>query len=106
MGVTINEVKDVKTIVYWNPKKKWNHGVYLKNIPAILISLITDSKIETLKIKASEILQELSYIALKSLTGEQEIIEDKPEKQPTFDQLLGAIMKVRLLKNNIIHLIY
>jgi len=53
------------------------------------LPLITDSEIETLRDRAREILQELSHIALKSLTSVQEIIEDEPEKQPTFDQLLG-----------------
>lgn len=94
LNVSVNELKDIKPIMYWDSKKKWNHGLYLKDIPTILTSLITDSKIETLRDKAREVLQELSYIGLKSLTGEQEIVEDQPEKQPTFDQLLGALMKV------------
>lgn len=91
LDVKSGEVKDIKPIIYWNSKKKWNNGLYLKEIPEILSNLVKESESETLSMKAAELLNELSYIALKQLTGEQEI-KEKP--QPTFDQLLGALMKV------------
>ena len=94
LNITVNEVKDIKPVRYWNSKKKWNNGLYLKEIPEILTSLVSDAQNESLKIKASNLLQELSYLALKSLTGEKEIQEDEPKPEPSFDQLLGALMKV------------
>lgn len=78
LNVNRSEVKDIKPIPYWNSQKKWNNGLYLKEIPEILTSLIAYAKSETLKKKAIELLQELSHIALKALTGEQEISEDQP----------------------------
>jgi len=94
LNITVNEAKDIKPVGYWNSQKKYNNGLYLIEIPKILGDLVSESKSETLKKKASELLQELSYIALRSLSGEQDIIEKEPEKQPSFDQLLGALMKV------------
>lgn len=93
LNVSVNEIKDIQPITYWNSKRKWNNGLYLKEIPEILMELVQNAKSESLSQKAKELLTELSYTALKLLTGEQEIkTEEKVE--PTFDQLLGALMKV------------
>ncbi|MFD2580870.1 hypothetical protein ACFSR6_00100 [Pedobacter vanadiisoli] len=99
LNVTVNEVKDIKPIKYWNSKRKWNNGLYLKEIPDILTSLASNAQTESLKFKAKELLQELSHIALKALTGEKDIVEEE-KKEPSFDQLLGALMKVPLPKND------
>ena len=56
-----------------------------------LFNLVEKAESETLSAKAAELLKELSYLALKQLTGEQEI-KEKP--QPSFDQLLSGLLKV------------
>lgn len=94
LDANANDLKDVPSIIYWNSKNKFNNGLYLKEIPELLISMINSSKSEKLIKNATRLLMELSYLALKSLTGEQEIVEDEPKKEPSFDQLLGALMKV------------
>jgi hypothetical protein len=91
LNVTANEVKHIKPVAFWNSKKKWNNGLYLEEIPKILFNLVEEAETETLSAKAAELLKELSYFALKQLTGEQEI-KEKP--QPTFDQLLSGLLKV------------
>jgi len=91
LNVTTNEMKDINPVAFWNSKKKWNNGLYLKEIPEILFNLVEKAESETLSAKAAELLKELSYLALKQLTGEQEI-KEKP--QPTFDQLLSGLLKV------------
>lgn len=93
LNVSASEIAHIPPIPYWNSKKKWNNGLYLNEIPQILSSIAAASKSERLAQKATELLHELSYSALKALTGEKDIIEEEKPK-PTFDQLLGALMKV------------
>lgn len=93
LKVSVNEIRDIKPVTYWNSKRKWNNGLYLKEIPEILMELVQNAKSESLSRKAKELLNELSYTALKLLTGEQEI-KTEERVEPTFDQLLGALMKV------------
>jgi hypothetical protein len=58
LNTTTNEVKDiVHPTLFWNSKKKWNNGLYLKGVPEILISLISGDHGETLKNKANGLLQ-------------------------------------------------
>jgi len=93
LNISASEIAHIPPVPYWNSKKKWNNGYYLNEIPEILLSFITNSTSESLIKKTSDLLQELSYLALKGLTGEKDIIEvEKPE--PSFNQLLGALMKV------------
>lgn len=94
LPITINDIIDFskRSIVYINSKKKPVTAFYLKDIPKILSYLLRTSNNEKIVDNVNAIIEELIYNSLKSSTGEQDIAEEKP--QPTFDQLLGALMKV------------
>jgi len=81
-------LKILNQLPFWDFKKEWNNGLYLKEIPKILFNLVEKAEAETLSAKAAELLKEFSYLALNQLTLEQEI-KEKP--QPTFHQLLSAL---------------
>ncbi|TDO23757.1 hypothetical protein [Pedobacter duraquae] len=89
------DFNDFPSFRRFKSQNKWNNGLYLDEVIEILISIISGNESEDLIKSAKDLLTDLSLNALKSFTGEEDIIVDEePKQEPTFNQLLGALMKV------------